>query len=153
MQAALQLVWNLGAPATSSQSTAYILGLVLQPVRSIGTLVRLKQAASQQPGYIHGLCAKRSSRWTPIGMSLLVTHASTALVLHRFCAVLHVLSCMCAGAGGSLQAALEQSLSSSLAAPLHESLHNNFDASLIPAFERATRVSFSLSLSLFVLDA
>ncbi len=44
------------------------------------------------------------------------------------------------GAGGSLQLALEQSLSSSLAGPLHEALRNNFDASLIPAFERATRV-------------
>jgi hypothetical protein len=52
-----------------------------------------------------------------------------------------VCCCEPAGAGGSLQAALEQSLSSSLAGPLHEALRNNFDASLIPAFERATRVS------------
>jgi hypothetical protein len=49
------------------------------------------------------------------------------------------------GAGGSLQLALEQSLSSSLAGPLHEALRNNFDASLIPAFERATRVRVAWS--------
>lgn len=46
-------------------------------------------------------------------------------------------------AGGGLQAIVERSLASSLAGPLHEALRNNFDTSLIPAFERATRVSSS----------
>jgi hypothetical protein len=35
---------------------------------------------------------------------------------------------------------LERSLASSLAQPLHEALRENFAASIIPAFERATQV-------------
>lgn len=58
------------------------------------------------------------------------------------CAVTAVCA-WCSGAGGSLQAVLEQSLAGSLAGPLHEALRTNFEASLIPAFERATRVSSS----------
>jgi hypothetical protein len=59
----------------------------------------------------------------------------------RPCAVVLAPCLCCAGVGGSLQSALEQSLATSLAGPLHEALRSNFDASLIPAFERATRVS------------
>ena len=52
-----------------------------------------------------------------------------------------VLCCAVLLAGGSLQVLLEQALANSLAGPLHDALRSNFDASLIPAFERATRVS------------
>jgi hypothetical protein len=50
------------------------------------------------------------------------------------CVCLH-----CTG-GGQLAAVLERSLASSLAQPLHEALRENFAASIIPAFERATQV-------------
>lgn len=115
---------------------------MLQPSSSLKTFVCLQQAA-QPTAYILGLCATRWSRWDPIRHESACHTCINPISVAPFV----LLSCMYAGAGGSLQAALEHSLSSSLAGPLHEALRNNFDVSLIPAFERATRVS---SLSLFV---
>uniref|UniRef100_A0A383W3W1 Enhancer of mRNA-decapping protein 4 C-terminal domain-containing protein n=1 Tax=Tetradesmus obliquus TaxID=3088 RepID=A0A383W3W1_TETOB len=54
-----------------------------------------------------------------------------------------------AGGGGQLAAVLERSLASSLAQPLHEALRENFAASIIPAFERATQVMFGQVESAF----
>jgi len=72
--------------------------------------------------------SKEAQHWDGLRMSVTAAYVVTA-------------ACWCTGAGGSLQVVLEQSLAGSLAGPLHEALRTNFEASLIPAFERATRVS------------